>query len=53
MSNLSPQTAELIAEHSMCHPGRPCPHGLSQYGSPLLEAFQRAKSDGERFSFNK
>ena len=26
----------LIAEHSMCQPGRPGPHGLSQAGSPAF-----------------
>src|SRR5215217_6552652 len=35
-----------IAEHSMCQPGRPGPHGLSQVGSPGLEAFHSAKSSG-------
>ena len=34
-----------IAEHSMCHPGRPLdPTGLSHDGSPGLAAFQSAKS---------
>ena len=36
----------LIAEHSMCHPGRPGPQGLSQDGSPGFDDFQRAKSPG-------
>ena len=27
-----PWLAAAIAEHSMCHPGRPLPHGLSQPG---------------------
>ena len=35
-----------IAEHSMCHPGRPGPHGLSHEGSPGLDAFQSVKSSG-------
>jgi len=33
-----------IAEHSMCQPGRPVPHGDSQKGSPGFDAFQSAKS---------
>ena len=36
----------LMAEHSMCQPGRPLPHGESQDGSPGLAAFQSAKSSG-------
>lgn len=39
-----------IAEHSMCHPGRPLPHGESHAGSPGRDAFHRAKSHGARFS---
>src|SRR5438270_8299142 len=39
----------LIAEHSMCHPGRPGPHGDSHCGSPGLAAFHSAKSAGLRF----
>lgn len=50
ISKLSPQIAEAITEHSICHPGRPRPQGLSHHGSPGLEAFQRAKSVGRRFS---
>ena len=38
----------LMAEHSMCQPGRPGPQGLSQAGSPGLELFHRAKSPGLR-----
>ena len=38
----------LIAEHSMCQPGRPGPHGLSHAGSPGLALFHRAKSPGLR-----
>ena len=33
-----------IAEHSMCQPGRPGPHGSGQEGSPGFAAFHRAKS---------
>ena len=29
--------------HSMCHPGRPGPHGLAQVGSSGFAAFQRAE----------
>ncbi len=36
-----------MTEHSICHPGRPLPHGDSHSGSPGLEAFQRAKSFGD------
>lgn len=45
---VSPTISEAITEHSMCHPGRPLPHGDGQEGSPGLEAFQRAKSSGDR-----
>ena len=49
MSKVSPRISWLIAEHSMCHPGRPLPHGLSQEISPGLADFQSAKSPAERF----
>src|SRR5439155_24600364 len=39
MSNLSPRSFIDMAEHSMCQPGRPGPHGLDQSGSPGLEDF--------------
>lgn len=42
-----------MAEHSMCQPGRPLPHGHGQDGSPGLEAFHRAKSLGDRFSLKR
>ena len=35
---------EFIAEHSMCHPGRPSPQGEGQEGSPGLLIFQSTKS---------
>jgi hypothetical protein len=35
-----------MAEHSMCHPGRPWPQGDAHEGSPGLAAFHRAKSRG-------
>jgi hypothetical protein len=44
MSILSPRMADAITEHSICHPGRPGPHGDDQNGSPGLDAFQSAKS---------
>src|SRR5712675_2266054 len=44
MSILSPRIADAITEHSICHPGRPEPHGDDQKGSPGLDAFQSAKS---------
>ena len=43
---VSPRISVAITEHSMCQPGRPGPHGLSQETSPSLAAFQRAKSRG-------
>ncbi len=39
-----------MAEHSICHPGRPLPHGDSQNGSPALDFFHSAKSLALRFS---
>ena len=49
MSSLSPRCLMLIAEHSMCQPGRPRPHGLSHDGSPSSN-FHSAKSSGSRFA---
>ena len=37
-----------MAEHSMCQPGRPGPHGEGHDGSPGLDAFHSAKSSGSR-----
>ena len=48
MSNVSPSSLRLMAEHSMCQPGRPLPQGLSHEGSPGLAFFHRAKSAAER-----
>ncbi len=45
-SNIAP----AIAEHSICHPGLPLPHGESHDGSPSLDCFHRAKSVGFFFS---
>ena len=50
MSKCGPSNFMLIAEHSMCQPGRPGPQGLSHDGSPGFERFQRAKSPGCRLS---
>ena len=36
----------IMELHSMCHPGRPGPHGDSQVGSPGFADFQSAKSSG-------
>src|ERR1700736_5695845 len=35
-----------MAEHSMCQPGRPLPHGLSQPGSFSDDCFHNIKSAG-------
>src|SRR6266481_10171919 len=35
-----------MAEHSMCHPGRPSPQGDAQEGSPGFACFQITKSKG-------
>mmetsp|Transcript_20993 Transcript_20993/g.65938 ORF Transcript_20993/g.65938 Transcript_20993/m.65938 type:complete len:285 (-) Transcript_20993:20-874(-) len=48
-SNVSPNAARVIAEHSMCQPGRPAPHGDSQLGSPAFAPFHSAKSRASRF----
>src|SRR2546428_859659 len=48
MSKVSPRCFMDMAEHSMCHPGRPGPHGLGHAGSPGLEDFHSAKSIGLR-----
>src|SRR5439155_11830939 len=48
MSNVSPRCFIDMAEHSMCQPGRPGPHGLGHSGSPGLEDFHSAKSMGLR-----
>ena len=43
---VSPRCAALIAEHSICQPGRPRPQGLSQPGSSGVEGFHSTKSAG-------
>ena len=50
ISKSSPSRCNDIATHSMCHPGRPGPQGLSQVGSPGFAAFHRAKSKGSCLS---
>ena len=42
----------LIAEHSMCQPGRPEPMAVSQDGSPGLGPFQSAKSRTSSFPYS-
>jgi hypothetical protein len=42
--------APAIAEHSICHPGLPEPHGESHDGSFSFDFFQRAKSYSFFFS---
>ena len=39
-----------MTTHSVCQPGRPGPHGEAHEGSEGFAFFQRAKSNGERFS---
>ena len=51
ISNGAPSSASAIAEHSMCQPGRPAPHGAGQLVSSIgLAAFQSAKSSGSSLS---
>lgn len=42
-----PMSSRIMAEHSICQPGRPGPQGLSHRGSPALAAFHSAKSAGD------
>ncbi len=39
-----------MALHSMCQPGRPRPHGLSQPGSSGVDGFHSTKSPGSRLN---
>src|SRR5688572_17219740 len=48
MSNVCPRYFIDMAEHSMCQPGRPLPHGESHDGSFGLADFHSAKSAGLR-----
>ncbi len=51
MSKAGPRYLPAIAEHSMCQPGRPRPHGLGHdavAGSPSFALFHSAKSRGSR-----
>ena len=51
ISKSVPSTDSAIAEHSMCQPGRPSPHGDGQaVSSPSLRPFHSAKSCGFSFS---
>ena len=51
ISNTGPRWASAIAEHSMCQPGRPRPHGDSHHvSSASLCAFHSAKSRGSSLS---
>ena len=51
ISNSGPSAFSAIAEHSMCQPGRPRPHGESHdVSSPAFVAFQSAKSRGSSLS---
>ena len=45
-----PNTLLAMAEHSMCHPGRPYPQGACHPSVLCGAAFQRAKSRARRFS---
>jgi len=49
MSKGNPKSFALIAEHSICQPGLPFPHGESKAGSLALLFFQRAKSNSYSF----
>ena len=51
MAKSAPSSFSAIAEHSMCQPGRPSPHGEGQpVSSSNLRAFQSAKSSRSSFS---
>src|SRR5213594_1826901 len=45
-SYCGPKCRMVMAVSSMCHPGRPLPHGLSHAGSPGFCARHRTKSAG-------
>ena len=49
-ANSRPSSFSAIAEHSMCHPGRPIPHGDSHaVSSSSFCAFHSAKSSRSSF----
>ena len=48
MSMVWPRVLSIIAEHSMCQPGRPGPNGLAQTGSFSFDGFHSTKSAGWR-----
>ncbi len=52
MSNDSPSSAMLIAEHSMCQPGRPRPSVVSQPISSVPTPFHSAKSRASSLSYS-
>jgi hypothetical protein len=47
---LAPKIELAMAEHSMCQPGLPGPHGDAQEGSPGFAAFHSAKSAADFLS---
>ena len=46
MSSGNPRVFSDIAEHSVCHPGLPMPHGDSQPGCTPVLGFHKTKSAG-------
>src|SRR3546814_1882351 len=50
MSIVSPRCFSIIAEHSMCQPGRPRPQGESQPGRSSDDGFHKTKSAGSRLN---
>ena len=44
ISTVVPSTSRIIAEHSICHPGRPRPHGDSHPGCASALGFHSTKS---------
>ena len=51
-SNEGPRWVMLIAEHSMCQPGRPSPIAVDHDGSPGFGPFHRAKSRTSSFAYS-
>ena len=47
-SRVGPSSCMDMAEHSMCHPGRPTPNGARHAGSSASDGCQRTKSRGSR-----
>ena len=46
VDRLARDARSIIAEHSICQPGRPRPQGLSQPITPSGDGFQSTKSAG-------